>query len=189
MRAAGNTLGDGVIVLTPFELADAGTIAEWDLDPETQRWFDWPLTPAGEHRAQLASAERTVRAVWALWEAGEQFSFISHDARTGEGLGWVDLQPRGAGRGNVAYGVLPAHRGRAVATRGVRLASRWAFEVLGWFRLEIRVNVENVASRRVALAAGYQLDGVLRGYGLFEKHEPMLGQRFDEALYSRLRTD
>jgi RimJ/RimL family protein N-acetyltransferase len=182
-------LSDGVIALAPFELADAGTIVRWDLDPETQRWFDWPATRGGEDATLLASAERTVRGAWAMWEAGEQFSFISHDARTGEGLGWVDLQPRGAGRGNVAYGVLPAHRARGVATRGVRLASRYAFEVLGWFRLEIRVNVENVASGRVALAAGYQLEGVLRGYGLFEKHQPMLGRRFDEALYSRLRTD
>jgi hypothetical protein len=33
------------------------------------------------------------------------------------------------------------------------------------------------------------LEGVLRSYGAFEKYEPLLGQRFDWAIYGRLRTD
>jgi RimJ/RimL family protein N-acetyltransferase len=112
-----------------------------------------------------------------------------HAVETGEGLGWIDLQPRGSGRGNVAYGVIARHRGRGAATRSVLLASRYAFDVLGWMRLEIATIGDNVASRAVALKAGFCLEGVLRSYGAFEKHQPALGQRFDWAIYGRLRTD
>jgi RimJ/RimL family protein N-acetyltransferase len=193
MRAPGNTLTDGLVSLAPFELADAPTIMSWDADPDVQRWFDWPLTPPVDDRdsyaARRASAERTVRHKWARWESGEELAFIIRAATSGEGLGWIDLQPRGAGRGNVSYGVLAASRGRGAATRAVVLVTRYAIEVLGWYRLEIRANAENVASRTVALKAGYRLDGVLRGHGLMEKYQPLAGQRFDEAIYSRLSTD
>ena len=125
----------------------------------------------------------------AAWDAGEQFAFIIHSAETGEGLGWIDLQPRGPGRGNIAYGVLTEHKCKGAATRRVLLACRYAFDVLRWARLEICTIADNAASRRVAVKAGFQLEGVLRSYGAFEKYEPLLGQRFDWAIYGRLRTD
>jgi RimJ/RimL family protein N-acetyltransferase len=193
MDAPENRLSDGVISLAPYALADAVTLMQVDADPDIQHWFDWPLTPPWNapetHEAHLASAERTIRGQPASWDAGTQFAFIIHSVKTGEGLGWIDLQPRGSGRGNVGYGVLPAHRCKAAATRSVLLASRYAFDVLNWARLEIRANADNVASRRVAVKAGFQLEGVLRSYGAFEKYQPLLGRRFDWAIYGRLRTE
>jgi RimJ/RimL family protein N-acetyltransferase len=191
--ASQNTLSDGVISLAPFELADATTVMQWDADSDIQHWFDWPLMPpaadAATSAARLLSAQQTVRAKWALWDASEEFAFIIRSVETGQGMGWIDLQPRGSGRGNIGYGVLPGKRRMGAATRGVMLASRYAFDVLGWFRLEICTIADNVASAAVARKAGFQLDGVLRSYGAFEKHQPFLGQRFDWAIYSRLRTD
>jgi RimJ/RimL family protein N-acetyltransferase len=188
-----NRLSDGVISLAPYAPADATSVLEWDADPEIQHWYDWPLTPPaddpGTYAARLASAERTVRACRASWDSGEQFAFIIRSVATGEGLGWVDLQPRGSGRGNVSYGVVARHRGKGAATRSVALASRYAFDVLGWVRLEIVMIADNAASRAVALKAGFRPEGVLRSYGAFEKYEPLRGQRFDWAIYSRLRTD
>ena len=69
------------------------------------------------------------------------------------------------------------------------LVSRFAFDVLDWMRLEICAVADNAASRRVAIKAGFQLEGVLRSYGAYEPYEPLLGQRFDWAIYGRLRTD
>jgi RimJ/RimL family protein N-acetyltransferase len=191
--ASQNTLSDGVILLAPFELADAATVMQWDADLDIQHWFDWPLMPpaadAATSDARLACAEETVREKWALWDAGEELAFIIRSVETGQGLGWIDLQPRGAGRGSLGYGVISGKRRMGAATRSVVLASRYAYDVLGWFRLEICTIADNVASRAVALKAGFQLEGVLRSYGAFEKHQPFLGQRFDWAIYSRLRTD
>jgi RimJ/RimL family protein N-acetyltransferase len=185
-----NRMGDGVVSLAPFELADAVTVMKWDADPEVQHWYDWPLTPAWNdpdtYEARHAHAEQVVRDQPAAWDAGKQFAFIIHAAETGEGLGWIDLQPRGQGRGNLSYGVLTEHRSKGAATRSVVLACRYAFEVLRWARLEICAIADNTASRRVAVKAGFELEGVLRSYGAFENYEPLLGQRFDWAIYGRL---
>ena len=193
LDAPENRLSDGVVALRPFAATDVLTLMQLDADRDIQHWFDWPLTPpwndAATYEARLASAEDTIRGKWASWAEGAQFAFIIDSVETGEGLGWIDLQPRGAGRGNVAYGLLPAFRRKGVATRSVLLATRYAFDVLTWDRLEIAAIAENTASRRVAVKAGFQLEGVLRSYAVFERHEPVLGQRFDWAIYGRVRTD
>jgi RimJ/RimL family protein N-acetyltransferase len=190
--APANRLSDGVITLSPVELAYAQTILEWDADREIQHWFDWPLTPAADdpetYAARLASAQRTVKGSRERWDKGDQHAFIIRSS-TGEGLGWIDLQPRGAGRGNISYGVLERHRGRGAATRSVLLVTRYAFDVLGWARLEIMAIAENGASRAVATKAGFRQEGLLRSYGAFEKYQPELGRRYDWAIYGRLRTD
>jgi RimJ/RimL family protein N-acetyltransferase len=186
-------MSDGVVSLAPFALADVETVMKWDADRDVQRWYDWPLTPAWDdaatYAARRANAERVVREQPAAWQAGTQLAFVIHAADTGEGLGWIDLQPRGQGRGNVAYGVLAEHRRKGAATRSVRLACRYAFDVLQWARVEIRAIADNVASRRVAESCGFQLEGVLRSYGVYERHEPVVGQRFDEVIYGRLRAE
>jgi RimJ/RimL family protein N-acetyltransferase len=185
-------MSDGVISLARFQLADVVTVMKWDADPDVQHWYDWPLTPPWNdpdtYEARRAHAEEVVRSQTASWDAGTQFAFIIHSTDTGEGLGWIDLQPRGSGRGNVAYGVLTEHRGKGAATRSVLLACRYAFDVLRWSRLELCAIADNAASRRVAVKAGFELEGVLRRYGAFEKYQPLLGQRFDWAIYGRLAT-
>ena len=188
-----NPLSDGVISLAPYASADAVTVMQWDADPEVQHWFDWPLTPPGNdpatHEARLAAAEQVIQGKSADWDADKEFTFIIHSVNSGEGLGWVGLNPRCSGRGNVSYGVLPAHRRQAAATRSVLLVSRYAFDILGWMRLEIQAIADNIASRRVAVKAGFQLEGVLRSYGAYEKYQPLLGRRFDWAIYGKLATD
>ena len=89
----------------------------------------------------------------------------------------------------VTYGVLTEHTCKGAATRSVLLACRYAFDVLHWARREICAIADNAASRRVAVKAGFTLEGVLRSYGAFEKYEPLLGQRFDSAISGRLRTE
>jgi RimJ/RimL family protein N-acetyltransferase len=191
MRSPENSPTDGVITLAPLELSDTVLIMHLDADPEIQRWFDWPVGPSAEdlstRAARLASAERTVRDKWQRWSAGDELMFAIRSVETHDGLGWLDLQPRGDGRGSIGYGVLARHRGRGAATRSVRLAIRYAFDVLDWSQLEIRANAENLASRSVAEKTGFQLQGVVQNRGVMEHHQPLLGQSFDEAVYYLLR--
>jgi RimJ/RimL family protein N-acetyltransferase len=188
-----NRMTDGVIALAPFALADVVTVMKWDADRDVQRWYDWPLTPPWDdpdsYDARRANAERVIRDQPEAWQTGKQLAFVIHDVATGEGLGWIDLQPRGQRRGNVAYGVLAEHRRKGAATRSVRLACHYAFDTLEWARLEICAIADNVASRCVATNNGFQLEGLLRSYGVYEHHEPLVGHRFDWAIYGRLRTE
>jgi RimJ/RimL family protein N-acetyltransferase len=182
------TLSDGVIEIGPFELGDVATVIAWDSDPETQRWFDWPHTrPAGfDHEAD---ARATVLEKWTAWETGEELAFMIRAAGTREALGWCDLQPRGSGRGQISYGLLPQHRRRGAASRAVALLAQFAFGTLGLARLQLKAGTANVASRAVAVRAGFREEGVMRGYGVYEHFEPLRGERYDMVLYSRLRDD
>jgi RimJ/RimL family protein N-acetyltransferase len=65
----------------------------------------------------------------------------------------------------------------------VELLTRWSFDELELLRVELRIDVENTASARVAERAGYQREGVLRNVYFKE------GARCDLAVWSRLSQD
>ncbi|HEU4656496.1 MAG TPA: GNAT family N-acetyltransferase [Capillimicrobium sp.] len=83
----------------------------------------------------------------------------------------------------LGYLVVPSARGRGVASQALGLLTRWAFEELGMLRAYLLIDVENVASSRVAQRCGYVREGVMRSWHL----KP--GRRIDCGLWSRLPTD
>jgi len=89
----------------------------------------------------------------------------------------------GAGTTEVGYGVHPAHRGRGYATEAVRRLTGWALGEGGLRRVELRANIDNFASIRVAEKAGFTREGVLRGAG-FEHDGPR-----DLVVFSRIAGD
>ena len=70
----------------------------------------------------------------------------------------LDLEHR---EGEIGYMVTPSARGRGIAPRAVELLTSWGFDELGLIRLELRIDVENPASERVAARTGYLREGVL----------------------------
>jgi RimJ/RimL family protein N-acetyltransferase len=92
----------------------------------------------------------------------------------------VDLDRR---EGEIGYMVVPTARGRGIAPRAVELLTRWGFDELGLIRLELRIDVQNPASERVAERSGYQRDGVLRNVHVKD------GLRSDTGVWSRLAED
>ncbi|MEV4115240.1 GNAT family N-acetyltransferase [Nonomuraea sp. NPDC049695] len=66
------------------------------------------------------------------------------------------------GTTEVGYGVHPLYRGRGFATEAVRGLVKWAFETVGLRRIDLTANLDNLASLRVALKAGFTWEGVLR---------------------------
>jgi RimJ/RimL family protein N-acetyltransferase len=65
------------------------------------------------------------------------------------------------------------------------LLSRAALQRDGVERVQLRADIENVGSCRVAEKAGFQLEGVLRSAHWNER----LGRRQDWAMYSLLGAD
>jgi RimJ/RimL family protein N-acetyltransferase len=68
---------------------------------------------------------------------------------------------------DIGYGVHPDARRRGVATRAIRVLTRWLTEDAdgpGLARVQLDHSVENDASCRVALAAGFPREGVRLGY-------------------------
>lgn len=78
--------------------------------------------------------------------------------------GWVslDVTSREHGVASVGYSVSEAYRGRGLATGAVRQVIRIAFDPNGLAldRLEANAAVENAASRRVLIKAGFREEGI-----------------------------
>jgi RimJ/RimL family protein N-acetyltransferase len=85
---------------------------------------------------------------------------------------------RGDGSCEVGYWVARPARGRGVATRAVRLLSAWGLRELGLDRIELLVIEGNDASCRVAEAAGYRREGLLR------RHREIKGTARDMVMYA-----
>ena len=66
--------------------------------------------------------------------------------------------------GEIGYWCAPWARGRGVMSAAVRLVRDWAFDELELERLELTTDVDNIGSQRVAQAAGFRREGVMRGY-------------------------
>jgi RimJ/RimL family protein N-acetyltransferase len=116
---------------------------------------------------------------------GERAGFAIVDEVSGEFLGMAALvRLDSAGReAEAGYIVAPAARGRGIAVRALRLLTEWSLQELKLERVELRIEVENEPSIRVAERAGYLREGVLRSVHFKQ------GLRADIAVYSRLATD
>jgi RimJ/RimL family protein N-acetyltransferase len=62
----------------------------------------------------------------------------------------------------IGYGVSPASRRKGYATEALAAVSRWALTSGGLQRVWLTANVDNIGSVRVAVNAGFTLEGTLR---------------------------
>jgi RimJ/RimL family protein N-acetyltransferase len=152
-------------------------------DPEFRRW-NTPLLPVETLDDARSSLTSVVRGA----VDGTAIPFCVTDEATGAILGHiaVDDVSRHLRRGRVAYWVLPEARRRTVATRALRLVTRWAFTDYGLHRLELGHALGHTASCRVAERCGFPYEGTLRG-AMWEE-----GRRDafrDCHLHARLATD
>jgi ribosomal-protein-alanine N-acetyltransferase len=65
--------------------------------------------------------------------------------------------------GEIGYFVDEAYWRKGIATEAVKLAERIGFQELGLTRIEILMDIENTASEKVAIKAGYVKEGLLKG--------------------------
>jgi RimJ/RimL family protein N-acetyltransferase len=164
------TLENDVVRLRPFDESDVPAIVAACQDPEIPRWtaVPSPYTEA-DARAWLAS--------------DEEESFAVVDKASGELLGSIGVRRAGEGIAEVGYWVAKEARGRGVATRALGLMARWALVEKGLGRVQLRADVANEASQRVAEKAGFVREGVLRS------SLELKGARHDAVMYSLVPDD
>jgi RimJ/RimL family protein N-acetyltransferase len=117
---------------------------------------------------------------------GTREAFAVVDGDCDETVVALAVAPRieaGARTAELGYVVLPAARGRGVATEALCLLTAWAFSELEALRLELLISVDNHASKRVAERCGYVREGVLRSLHLKQD------VRVDTEIWSRLPSD
>ncbi|MGN9808112.1 GNAT family N-acetyltransferase [Micromonospora sp. BQ11] len=166
--------------LRPYRAEDAADTAAGCDDPLTQRFLPGLPSPYTE-----AEARRWISEVApAEWAAGGA-AYVIADPATDRLLGGVGLGRLVAFRAQaeIGYWVAPWARGRGVATAATRALAERAFAT-GSERLELFTHPENVASQRVALAAGFRHEGVRRAAGPTRD-----GSRTDLIAWVRLADD
>jgi RimJ/RimL family protein N-acetyltransferase len=136
-------LPDGVIVLRPWRLAEAGWYAAQVTDPEIARQTSErpDLTAEDVRQAIIATRADPNHRGWAICAA-----------ESGELLGNAALD---LVHGTLAYWVAAPARGRGVATAAIRLMATYAFDTAGLAQLRLWVKAGNEASARAAVKAGF----------------------------------
>lgn len=158
LRLPDPPLRTGRVLLRELRDDDVGWIVAASRDPLIPRFTRVPAdNSASDVRAFLLaqSALRTTNRELHLLAAepgGTRVGMI--------GLHHVEATDRSA---HVGYWTAREARGRGLTTEALRLLAAWSFSALGLERLELRADVDNVASQRVAERVGFTREGVLRG--------------------------
>lgn len=180
-------LSDGVVLLRPWSKHDAGFMAQANTDPLIRRYngkldrHGWPGP-----LLSVADAEATIDGFALSWQtfqttanaSGVAFAVI--DASSGQLAGccgvdeWTDTDVAQFG-----YWLAPEARGRGYASRAAVLMTRWLFE-LGAARVSLKIVAGNDASVAVARRAGFEYEGTMRAYGIWQ------GERCDVMLFAAL---
>jgi RimJ/RimL family protein N-acetyltransferase len=171
---------DGTISLTPFQLDDAPVLMAIDRDPDCARWFDFPEITMDEH-AHRDHAEQVIRGWWNEAVEGSTYPFAIRICDVA--IGTVELRRLRATTAAISYAIVPARRGCGYATRAARLLAQHGLEHLGFTRIELRTDIDNVASQRVAERAGFKRVRLDRYAHKFERHQPFIHTVRDEYVY------
>jgi RimJ/RimL family protein N-acetyltransferase len=164
----------GEVTLRLPQLDDVDALLPAFTDPELRETGNLPAFGRDELLASL-------RELPTLSETGRLLPLAAVDAKAGEIVGGGTLHHLDAERSiiEIGYFVLPAARGRGIATTIARLLAEHALS-LGIARVAAYVNVGNTASERVLTRAGFKREGVVRS---MPKPD---GRRVDKTLFSLL---
>ena len=165
-------LGDGVVVLRPPDERDLSAIERGLRDADVTRGFG---------RSTLAAKE-ALELNRRRWAHGEAATFAICDTAD-QCIGHVFVNLGTSQRATVGYWLLPEARGKGLATRAVRLISRWALRDLRLARLGLLTEPSNDRSQRVAERAGFHREGLLRSWAEID------GRRVDYVAFSLLPAD
>jgi RimJ/RimL family protein N-acetyltransferase len=167
----------GGLLLRPWEPADAPVFLAAYRDPEIQHWHT--RQPASED--QVREWFEQYREAWAQ-ETGASWAVTRSG---GEVLGRIAMGSLNLDDGvaGCGYWVLPAARGAGVASRALTALSLWALGEAGFHRLHLDHSTRNDASCRVAVKAGFLLEGTKRSDAVHSDG------RHDMHLHARIRGD
>ncbi|MDQ7907776.1 GNAT family protein [Phytohabitans sp. ZYX-F-186] len=161
----------GGVRLRPFHADDVDDLAAGYAEPNARAYTRDDATHWITHGAPSA---------WAAGGAAYAIADPATDRLIG-GVGISRVVPERS-QGEIGYWVVRWARGRGVATAAARALTAWAFD-RGFSRLELLTNLANAPSQRVALAAGFQREGIRRSGG-----QGAAG-RYDMVVWARLAGD
>ncbi len=172
-------LQDDHVRLRPWAVADVAALVPAVQDPDVVRHTLVP-SPYSDEQAraflELATGD---------WRDGRGAHFAVTSRAGGGLLGGISVHgvDGDPAVGQLGYWVARESRGRGVARRALALVSSWAADHYGHARQQLYIDADNAASRRVAEAARYEREGLLRSW------RARRDGRCDAYVYARLPGD
>ena len=84
-------------------------------------------------------------------------------------------------RAEIGYWMDEKLRGQGIATMATKILTGYGFDTLGFKRIEAAVDLENTASQKLLISAGYEREGVLR-----QRVTRSNGNQIDMVMFSAL---
>jgi len=171
------TLSDGGLTLRAFGPADAGPyVASFAHDPDQGRLLGVASDPVE------AEVLADLPAVAAQAERGE-FLWLAVAGEDDELLGCVWVHHVVWKHRRLEFGLLVISQGRrrGIGARAIDLACRWAFDELGFDRVEMTTTPDNSGIRALGPRAGFREEGIMRSRDLER------GRRVDIVMLGRVR--
>lgn len=145
--------------IRPFRMEDAPAFAEAARESghAVGRWLPWCHPDYS-----VADAEQWIALCARNLELGSAHSMGIFARESGKLLGGIGINQinREHNLGQVGYWIRQSEQGRNLAARALEVMARYGFGTLGLSRLEVVVQVDNLASRRVAEKAGAAFEGI-----------------------------
>lgn len=174
------TIPGADLLLRPWRPADVDQVADACQDPLIGRFTRIPQP----YRLQDAVAfidgspqawrDRTAATFAAVDPSEEDTVLVS--------VGLVHID-QGDLNAEIGYWTPPQHRLRGHTTTAVAMLTDVALRQWGFMRVALTADVANVASQKVAVAAGFKHEGIAR-CSLF-----LAGRHHDAVVFSRIRRD
>ncbi|MCW1249851.1 GNAT family N-acetyltransferase [Acaricomes phytoseiuli] len=172
------------LLLRRFVPQDLAAYHAYESLPQTARYL------LNEARSLAQSMERVGRMSQEEPLRPGQWAVFAVELRHAPGLlGSVDLKWDEGGDeqhglvGEIGWIFAPEARGKGYATEAARALCDLAFERLGFYRLQARLDAANTASARLCERLGMQHEGTLR------ENMYLKGEWTSEAIYGMLRTE
>lgn len=167
------------VALRPATPKDADLLWRWRGEWSVRRFQPLHELSSSQLRSELAS--QRIGDLYQGKSAKFQWIVLAEERPAG----WVTLVVSNweHGLAEIGYALATVYQGRGLMTSTLRVLLADLFHHTSIERIEARCALDNTGSRRVLEKCGFVCEGVLRSY--FK----LRGRRFDNCLYSILRSD
>ena len=154
------TLQNGRVSLRPPAESDVSKIFEACQDPLIPRFTTVPA------EYTMAHALEFVQRVPASLELRREFPFViefgAGDEKEFAGVISLHTISIENHRAEIGYWMSSPMRGKGIGTIAAKMITNYGFLTMGFLRIEAAVDVDNLASQKLLIGAGYSKEGILR---------------------------
>jgi RimJ/RimL family protein N-acetyltransferase len=149
------------VILRCYAPSDAAAMSETILRNHEHliRWMPWAVKD--QHTVPFCTD--LIRSFRGKYDLGMDYAMGVFDVRDGRYIGGTGVHPRvGEGALEIGYWMDERYAGQGFATHIAAALTKVCFEYEGMYRMNIHMQVGNIASERIPLRLGYQREGRLR---------------------------